>query len=59
MEHQKDSLENKCLYKLQTQQRISRGNLDYNQDCHRCDGFNRYCDNYVKLKNFRPELVRS
>lgn len=48
--HQKDSLENMCLYKLQIQQRISRGNLDYNQDCYKCDGTDRFCSNYIKIK---------
>ena len=48
---QKDSLENKCLYKLQTQQKISRGHVNYNTGCYSCNGFNMTCHDYISLQD--------
>ena len=52
MEHQKDSLENMCLFKVQMNKRAERGQENENSPCYDCKGTDRYCANFVKLKYF-------
>jgi hypothetical protein len=54
----KPQLENQCLFKIQVQQRIARGHVNYNTKCYSCDGFDKYCDDYTPLKA-QEELRRS
>lgn len=57
MEYQKDSLENKCLFKIQVQQRISRGHVNYETKCYQCKGYDLYCEDYTPIKSQKDLLL--
>jgi hypothetical protein len=50
--------DNMCLFKIQMDKRNSQGLGNDKSNCYRCNGMNKYCDDYTPLKS-QVELVES
>ncbi len=50
---EQETIENLCLYRVQMEKRISRGFENPESKCYRCNGYDKWCSNYVQLKSQR------
>lgn len=48
----RDNLENQCLYRIQVDKRLARGNI-VETKCSSCKGYDLYCSDYLPLKTQR------
>lgn len=53
MTHQKDNLENLCLFKLQMEHRVLKGHANKESSCYTCRGYEIWCDDYSPIKDYR------
>lgn len=54
----KDNLENRCLFKVQMENRLRKGKENKDIRCYRnCEGYDIWCDNYTPLKQYNSNSL--